>query len=302
MKYFMVIDGQRKGPFGAEELPAHGLERDTLVWCSGQLDWVRADQMLALREVILTIPPPVPDQPAREEAREAPEYTPSSFQTLHLWFAGLIGGTFLLPVFGALTLLAAQSETRQVAYAGPGGRVYTYQRYTDLGEVLLGVGGVLIGSSVLPLIAAVAIFAVLLYKVWNLIQDGHARTTPEKAVGFLFIPGFNFYWSFVAVYGLVLDLARYPRRHGGPYDMALPSTGLALALCILFPCTFVPFLNAVTILPLIVVWFLLTTALKNAAVALVRQRQPLPLHLADEAEPGPYAITRHPAGAEAPGA
>ena len=42
----------------------------------------------------------------------------------------------------------------------------------------------------------------ILHKLWSLIPANKARTTPGKAVGFLFIPLFNLYWTFVAFYCL----------------------------------------------------------------------------------------------------
>ena len=103
----------------------------------------------------------------------------------------------LLTSQGSLSILAAQSERRQMTstYTDPFGKriTYSYWRYTNLGEAMLVVGGLSIGAGVLPLIAAIALFSILLYKMWNLVQDGHVSLTPEKAVGFLFIPFFNFY-------------------------------------------------------------------------------------------------------------
>lgn len=50
---------------------------------------------------------------------------------------------------------------------------------------------------------------VLLYRWWATLPPGWRRTTPARAVGFLFIPLFNLYWFFVAFHGLVTDLNRY---------------------------------------------------------------------------------------------
>jgi hypothetical protein len=52
---------------------------------------------------------------------------------------------------------------------------------------------------------AIAIFHTILFKAWDLIQDGHPRTTPGKAVGFLFIPFFNLYWIFQSTSGFAKD-------------------------------------------------------------------------------------------------
>jgi hypothetical protein len=54
---------------------------------------------------------------------------------------------------------------------------------------------------------------IMHYKFWQIVQDGFASTTPGKAIGFLFIPYFNFYWIFRSIYGLAIDLNRYIDRH-----------------------------------------------------------------------------------------
>jgi hypothetical protein len=50
---------------------------------------------------------------------------------------------------------------------------------------------------------------VLLYKYWEIIQDGYASTSPAKAVGFLLIPVFNIYWTFRTYWHLSKDVNRY---------------------------------------------------------------------------------------------
>ncbi len=50
---------------------------------------------------------------------------------------------------------------------------------------------------------------ILLHHCWALIQDGEARTSPGKAVGFCFIPVFNIYWPYVAYVGLSKELNAY---------------------------------------------------------------------------------------------
>jgi hypothetical protein len=65
----------------------------------------------------------------------------------------------------------------------------------------------------IPLLASLVLQYILLYRFWNIIQDGFARTTPGKAVGFLFIPFFSFYWLFVAFFGLSKDMNGFIERH-----------------------------------------------------------------------------------------
>jgi hypothetical protein len=93
---------------------------------------------------------------------------------------------------------------------------------------------VIIGAAVvaLPVLIAMAVLGgIMLYRAWNSIQDGHARTTPGKAVGFSFIPFFNFYWIFVAFGGLAKDTNAFARR----YNIAGVelSEGLFTTQCIL---------------------------------------------------------------------
>lgn len=53
----------------------------------------------------------------------------------------------------------------------------------------------------------------LLYKAWASIQDGRARTTPGRAVGFMLVPVFNLYWSFRVIYGFAEDYNRFLDRY-----------------------------------------------------------------------------------------
>jgi hypothetical protein len=77
---------------------------------------------------------------------------------------------------------------------------------------------------VLALMAVAVVLATVLgciifHRTWAAIQDGHARTTPGKAVGFLFIPLFNLYWIFQALPGFAKDYNRFIARH----DLGAPA-------------------------------------------------------------------------------
>ena len=82
----------------------------------------------------------------------------------------------------------------------------------------------------LPALYLIIVLCIFLYKVWSAIQDGKARTTPGKAVGFLFIPIYNIYWMFQAILGFAKDYNAYIERHG--IKAPKLSEGLFLALCI----------------------------------------------------------------------
>ncbi len=59
------------------------------------------------------------------------------------------------------------------------------------------------------LIYSYVVFLLLIYKMWKAVPVTVARTTPGKAVGFLFIPVFNLYWLFQALWGWSRDWNSY---------------------------------------------------------------------------------------------
>lgn len=113
------------------------------------------------------------------------------------------------------------------------------------------IGVVLLIPAIGVLIYAIVMRFVLLYKMWKAIQSEYSRTTPGAAVGFLFIPFFNLYWTFQAWYGWALDYNKLisARNVNGK---KVPE-GLALALCIMN----------------VVLYFISSVGGENAVLALV---------------------------------
>ena len=67
--------------------------------------------------------------------------------------------------------------------------------------------GIIVGIVDVVFLVLTLVFGLrILHKLWSLIPTHKARTTPGKAVGFIFIPLFNLYWQFVAIYGLAKAL------------------------------------------------------------------------------------------------
>jgi hypothetical protein len=81
----------------------------------------------------------------------------------------------------------------------------------------------------IALIFSTVFWGMLHYQLWKLIPKDIARTTPGKAVGFLFIPIFNLYWCFVSMLGLSKDINEAFRRQGLQYQV---SEGLGQTACI----------------------------------------------------------------------
>jgi hypothetical protein len=77
---------------------------------------------------------------------------------------------------------------------------------------------------------------MLLYQLWKLIPADMARTTPGKAVGFLFIPFFNFYWMFIAWRGLAQDMNTTLEQRNVPCQV---NEGLGNQCCFLIILQFI---------------------------------------------------------------
>ncbi|MCX7172252.1 MAG: hypothetical protein NTY41_18780 [Proteobacteria bacterium] len=112
-----------------------------------------------------------------------------------------------------------------------------------MGNPETGLG--LIGLSWLPMLYGCIVMVVLWYKMWAAIQDGNVRTTPGKAIGFLFIPFFNIYWAFQAIWGYAKDFNKYIDRHGIK-TRQLPE-GLFLTFTILCFTSWIPILGLVLV-------------------------------------------------------
>lgn len=74
-------------------------------------------------------------------------------------------------------------------------------------------GLLLYGFAFLTMLLGAVFMLMLFYRMWEVIQDGNARTAPGKAVGFLFIPLFNIYWSFQAIWGYAKDYNSFIDRY-----------------------------------------------------------------------------------------
>ena len=101
-------------------------------------------------------------------------------------------------------------------------------------------------SGVLFLVVHIVVTFTLIRKMWASIQDGHARTTPGKAIGFLFIPFFNLYWIFQVWGGFPKDYNNYVERHR--LQVPLLASGIYIAYAVLILLSVIPFLNILTVI------------------------------------------------------
>jgi hypothetical protein len=110
-----------------------------------------------------------------------------------------------------------------------------------------------IGAAALFLVVQIIITLLLLYKMWAAIQDGRSRTTPAKAIGFLFVPFFSAYWIFQVWGGYPADYNSYVERHRP--DLPRLNSGTYVAYPVLIELSVIPFLNILTVFVSLFVFF-----------------------------------------------
>lgn len=52
-KYYIVVEGEQRGPFGKEALKYQGIKPSTYVWRAGLPDWVQASQLPELSDLLI---------------------------------------------------------------------------------------------------------------------------------------------------------------------------------------------------------------------------------------------------------
>ncbi len=90
MKYFAIIDGEKRGPFDLDQLPAAGVRPSTYVWCKGMADWEKAEDVADICRLFRGRLYDLlhPQAPAQENAPSAPtvpsgeEGAPSRFDRM----------------------------------------------------------------------------------------------------------------------------------------------------------------------------------------------------------------------------
>lgn len=58
--YYYEAAGQQAGPLSAEDLRAHGVQGNTLVWCENMPAWAPAASVSELTTLFQPVPPPLP--------------------------------------------------------------------------------------------------------------------------------------------------------------------------------------------------------------------------------------------------
>lgn len=273
-EWYYVHEGIRRGPIGgaglAELAESGGLAGTDLVWRDGLAQWVPAG---ALND-LLTMPP-VSKAPPPLPADVAPPQT--------------------APLPTALPVAEFAEEAAPVV-------PYQPKEFKELYDQLLKfsipvavvglVGEAIPGFNLVASLGALVLFVIIssmfLYKAWELIQDGRARATPGKAVGFRFIPFYALYWEFVAVMGLLDDIRDFARRRRIPIRSISQAT--AVWYCVLNIVAavlgWVPVLGSLLLIPCIALFLVLMNSVKSACMAIAEAQGGTAVSAATEGKTG----------------
>lgn len=137
-----------------------------------------------------------------------------------------------------------------------------------------GLAFAFLGVGLLLVIGAAIATLMTIHALWTTIQpppraagvEGIPRTTPGKAVGFLFIPIFSLYWVFQVWVGLATDMNKTLDARG--IDAPRLSRGLAIAICVIAVISAIPYVGVVTSLVNLVLFPIFLTRAFRAANAL----------------------------------
>lgn len=260
-QWHLLQEGQQYGPYTGEQLVEFAndgrIVRDSMLWAEGMAEWVQASQVEGL----------FPPEAVPVATPAAPAYVPGGSPPP--WMRG--GATPQLAARPIAAPLAAHPGMAPMGRPGMLIRAVPGENYPPteakgawFGLLVALMGGgmgfylvlvVLLGGNILKqenltggstilllLMLVLAVVAILiaqilhfvyLHRLWSSLSYADPRTTPGKAVGMMFVPFFNLYWIFVAIFGLAQDWNRITRQHPNLQHAPKMSEGLFLTYCIL---------------------------------------------------------------------
>ena len=224
-EWFYSVGTTQQGPVEYSAIIAMARRGDlqpqrNKVWFEGLNDWIDCGEITGLF-----------DRSSQNESRETGSFTfPDSFATgsgektldesgqsaveasykssykapflKKISYAQFVWSAVLLVLWGMISLVIT------------GVAAYYYSLNSTLGTpVLLGVLGVLLVLMGF-MVWFFSLWVLVIRQAWKIIPPNTARTTPDRAVWFLFIPFFSVYWKFVAFLGWAEDYNRFVQQEG----------------------------------------------------------------------------------------
>ena len=214
MEYFILDEkNQQIGPFSVDQLKSKNIRKTTKVWCQGMQEWADAETVDELIGLFVAPPPPNFSPPA------APHTTSRSNDLYNSNYSQISTSSPVYEEHFNVKNLSSQE-------------IDSFKKNLFFDTFSTGVGILL---HFLTLGIFTTIYCGLKHsKLPKVKSDDFSG---GKAIGFLFIPFFNFYWLFVFWRRLAMRINLQFRLRNEQPPVSL---GLATAICIL---TFVPYLG-----------------------------------------------------------
>lgn len=127
--------------------------------------------------------------------------------------------------------------------------LFTWYWISLIGILLFGIG----------IVPAAILFFILIHKAWTAVQHEGIRATPDEAVAFCMVPGWNYYWFFPAFRGLAKELNAKVDAMGLPVQKINLDLVTWMIICLFGSAiTF-----GVSLIAFIVLWIMYTNKVKN---------------------------------------
>ena len=238
MDYFILDENnQQIGPFSIDQLKSKNIRRTTKVWCQGMQEWSDAETVQDLKDLFIIPPPPNIPPPFTQRANSNDDLNKSNYSH------AFTSNTVYEEHFNVSNLSSQELED--------------YKKNLFFDTFSTGVGILL---HYLTFAIFTTIYCGLKHsKLPKIKSDDFGG---GKAIGFLFIPFFNFYWIFIFWRRLAMRInLQFKLRNEHPPV----SLGLATTVCIL---TFIPYVGVISFLVLMPILF---SQIQSASNKLARE-------------------------------
>nr|MBR9809478.1 DUF4339 domain-containing protein [bacterium] len=285
--FYADSNKQQQGPLPFDEIrrlaESGVIQPSTLIWKEGMTDWTAASEIQGVFQnpVTQTTGPPIQITEIPGNPYEAPSSTnlmgaskggiypiPHVKKCSFSLFLGLFILGTILSIVGVSLIIAEVSElsgsyengTDQPEQLNPdddaqGETPSPEEMASSINAAIIPGVGLLIGLIIITI--AMILSYIFVYRAWYILQPGGARTSPGKAVGFMFIPLFNIYWMFVSFHGWAQDWNRIRNSHSNLTSIPPVSEGLFLAGPICIVVSIVPLIGVLASLVYMVIFFVM---------------------------------------------
>jgi len=245
--WYFQKDNAQAGPVDSSEVQrmiTYGLiNRNTMVWREGMTDWLSAIET-ELGSMFSKIgPPPIAPPPSLTKSNISYPIQVDDVKRLNTWFSIFWIAIAFIPLSLSLMMILPSALV-------PGGW-----------ELLMWP---------VAYIVSIIFHYLIIYKLWTLIPTDRAKTTPGKAVGFSFIPFFNFYWIFIAYHGLAQAINIELKQNQIAGNNV--NETLTLTVCILTCCIIIPYLGILTFIAALIFIIITLKQMKDAGIVLIQHQ------------------------------